>query len=525
MHHPLRGYRANVATPEYGRTSGTTYRGRDRRAAPSPVTPATTAVALRDAATMLAVAGCACAVAVALHATVPTSTAALTLLLAGVAIASCAVVAEQSYVRWRLVGDAVAARLSVAFALYGTIVVPLAVTRDDGAGGAVGQLLGTAAASAALMSTLRCPDVVSRARLAVPAFVVGAFAAAATVVIGALPVAAQRLAALTVAGQPLLEVAGAAVVVVGSGAAMAAGLRLRRRSMTTVGAALALLVVAPAVATGGPTPPSGHLIAAAVQAAALALVVPVTVADTRLALRAVGRDNSTLRDRWRDVVEQIDGISQREAERTHELKSALLALEGASEVLRRHVERRGEPDDAALAAALASELARLRALVARLPTASRDSFSVRAALLPVVLAHRACGQTIILDIASDVEAAGRPEALAEAIGNLLTNAAVHAAGASVSISASVGQTVRVLVADDGPGIDPAALTARQRASGEGQPRHGLGLRLAARLVHDDGGRLAVVGRPHGTGAAIAIELPRSGGATPAIGESWTATAS
>lgn len=471
---------------------------------------------------MLAVTGGACALCLLLRIAAPAGTTALTLLVAGLAVAACAVVAAQFYLRWRLVGDTVAGRMAIAYVVYGTVVVPLAATPLDGVAGAVGQLLGTVGATAALVSITRCPDVVSRVRLAAPAAAVWLVATTATVAVCTLPALATRLGGLTVVGQPWLEVAGAAVVVVGAGTAIAIGLRLERRSLIRTGVALTLLVVAPAVASAGPTPPSAHLLSAAVQAGALALVVPVAVEDTRLALQVVGRANSALRERCRDVAAQIDGITRREAERTHELRSALLALEGASDVLRRHVERLGEPDDAALAAALASELARLHLLVARLPAAPCAAFAVREALLPVVLAHRACGQTIALHVPTDLTASGRPGALAEAVGNLLTNAAVHAPGSRVTISAHQGRTVRVLVSDDGPGIDPAALADRQRASTDDGRQGGLGLHVAARLVRDDGGSLTVLGHSAAAGAAIAIELPRP---QSGVTDPWSATAS
>lgn len=481
--------------------------------------------ALRDAAAMTAVTGSGCAVAVAVHATAPAATGTLTLLLASLAVAACAVIAEQSYVRWRLVGDAVAARLCVAYAVYGTVVVPLAATPGDGVGGSVGQLLGTLGATAALVSILRCPEVVSRARLGVPAAAIGLGAAGAAVLVSAHPAVGRALTGWTIAGQPWLEVTGALAVVVGAGAAAAAGLRLERRSLTCTASALAFLVVAPSVASTGPTPPSAHLLTTTIQVGALALVLPVTVADSRLALRVVGRANSSLRARWRDAVETLDGITREEAERTHELRSALMALEGASEVLRHHVERRGEPDDAALAAALASELARLRALVAQLPLAPVQGFGVRAALLPVVLARRACGQMITLDVPADVQAAGRPQALAEAVGNLLTNAAEHAPGSRVTIAARVGETVRVIVTDDGPGIDPATSTERHRSGGEERAPRGLGLPLAARLIRADGGDLTIVRPQEAPGTAIVIDLPRAARPTLGHGEQWSATAS
>lgn len=498
------------------------YRGRDRRAAPAPHALTHAAATRRDAARVLGLAGSLCVTAMAVHTTVPRATAAVTLLLAGFATGACFVVSEQSYVRWRLVGDAVAGRLSIAYVVFGCAVVPLATTDADGVPGGVAQTLGTVGVAAVLITTLRCPDVDSRARIVTPAALVTVAAAVAAVLTASTPAARGLLGGAVVLGQPWIEVAGAGVLVVAAGAVTAAGIRRRRRTLARTGLALALLVVTPAVAAVGPTPPAAHLLAAAVQVGAVALVLPMTSIDTRLALRAVGRANATLRHRWLDAEAEARDLSREEAERTHELRSALLALEGASDVLRRHVEGLGRSDDAALAAAVSAELGRLHHLVERAGEPPVVVYGLTDALTPLVLARRACGQQIDLDVPPGTTVVGRPGALAEAVGNLLENSAAHAPGARVTLSTTRHEgRVRLLVRDDGPGFSPGrpALPARRRGP---DARHGLGLAVAARLVAQDGGRLVVL---PGRGATVAIDLEPGPAASAHGREPWTATAS
>lgn len=475
------------------------YRGPDRRAAPVPCTPARPRDLASDAACLLAACGALSATVLAVRQAVPAATVPLTLLLAALATGACVVVAEQSFLRSRLVGDAVAARLCVAFAVYGVSAIPLAVCPVQGPGGAIGRLVAILGTAAALLATVRCPDVIATARLGVPTALVVTGAALATVAASSLPAPPAFLDA-RIAGLPWPEVVAAAALVATAGALTAAGLRRSRRTLTASGLAFGIAVVSPAVAAAGPTPPASRLLVTAVHAAALGLVVPWSVNDTRHALRAVGRDNAALRDRWRDALRRVEGLSRADAERTHELRSVLVALEGASEVLRRHVASLGAREDAALAAAVASEIGRLHELVSACP-AAHGPYDVRQAVWPAVAARRACGQAIDVDVPDGIVVNGRAAALTEAVGNLLTNAAVHAPGSRVTVRAVAGDPVLLLVADDGPGMDA---TAAEPPVGSG-----LGLPVARRLVAENGGRLDVDSAP-GRGTCVRIELPRAG---------------
>ena len=521
--------------------AGGVYRGADRRAAPSAHVTVRTGEAAVDATKVLVLSGALSLAAALLAADVPRAVPVLAILLGGMGTGLCFILGEQAYVRWRLVGDALAARLSVALLVYGATVVPLATTQVDGVGGSLAQTAGTIAAGAALLTTIGSPEVDGRVQFLRPVGAVAVVAAVAAILPAPHPGAAETILALTILRQPAVEVAATAVLVAAAGVLTAVGLRRSRRILTRAGASFAVLVVVPSVAAGGPTPVGAPLVAAAIQLGALALMVPTAIADTRLALFAVGRANRGLRNRWRDAQAQVDGLAREDAERRHEIRSALLAIEGASAVLRRNFEHLGRQDEAELAAAVESEITRLQQLVTRSPAPAPGTYALRAALQPVVLAHRANGLEVSLDIPPDTVVVGRPVCLVEAVGNLLVNAAVHAPGARVRIATEASAQphfVRLVVRDDGPGLDPVAAARVGRAAhGEasatqpGADGPGLGLPLAARLVSQDGGRLSLVetaGRRHGTTIVMDLQLPPDAGrieSADATGSAWTANAS
>jgi len=94
--------------------------------------------------------------------------------------------------------------------------------------------------------------------------------------------------------------------------------------------------------------------------------------------------------------------------------------------------------------------------------------------------------------------------LAQAVGNLLANALEHGTGKVELVARSVGDRVRIEVADEGPGLPAPVgdLTRRPRA---GRGRRGRGLAIAADIADRHGGRL--VAAPSSRGARVALELP------------------
>lgn len=105
--------------------------------------------------------------------------------------------------------------------------------------------------------------------------------------------------------------------------------------------------------------------------------------------------------------------------------------------------------------------------------------------------------------------------LEQVLTNLVDNALQHAPGSPVRIIVSPGeQQVRISVADQGPGVDPATSAGLFRKFGRGRDAArsgtGLGLFLTKGLVEAHGGRIwfdAVVE----VGATVQVELPRRAG--------------
>jgi DNA-binding response OmpR family regulator len=99
--------------------------------------------------------------------------------------------------------------------------------------------------------------------------------------------------------------------------------------------------------------------------------------------------------------------------------------------------------------------------------------------------------------------------LAQAVGNLVANALEHGTGKVELLARSLGDRVRIEVADEGPGLPAPVgdLTRRPRA---GRGRRGRGLAIAADIADRHGGRL--VAAPSSRGARVALELPAWRGA-------------
>ena len=118
-------------------------------------------------------------------------------------------------------------------------------------------------------------------------------------------------------------------------------------------------------------------------------------------------------------------------------------------------------------------------------------------------------------VAGDDDAAfvGRAMLLARAVRNLIDNALAYATSAEVRVEA-VGGGTAIIIADKGPGIDPAKIAelmepfargeeSRSRATGGS----GLGLAIAKLVAEGEGGSLELVNRADGQGLEARIILP------------------
>jgi signal transduction histidine kinase len=107
--------------------------------------------------------------------------------------------------------------------------------------------------------------------------------------------------------------------------------------------------------------------------------------------------------------------------------------------------------------------------------------------------------------------AGDPVLLGQLVGNLVRNAATYnVVDGEVVVRTGVdGDTARLVVENDGPILDPAAVATffsrfvRRAQAGEG---HGLGLAICDAIVRTHGGTISAAVRPRG-GLVVTVELP------------------
>ena len=204
--------------------------------------------------------------------------------------------------------------------------------------------------------------------------------------------------------------------------------------------------------------------------------------------------------------DRIDELEQAQRARLHDARSVVLGVKGASTLLARNA---GAPCD--LDAILASELDRLHTLL-EADAAPRPCavFDIRDALLPVLTTHRLAGAKIHDSIVR-IDAVGRASDTATVLDNLLRNAARHAPGANVEVTVRrVGDSVEVVVEDDGPGIRAADRTRMLLPGVRGADApaggDGLGLYNSVRAMAAQHGSMRIEGRQHG-GTRIVLALP------------------
>ncbi len=290
--------------------------------------------------------------------------------------------------------------------------------------------------------------------------------------------------------------AGLALLLLGGGALMAAGIsRLVTRPLGEV------VAQARAVAGGGKVAP---------------LARPGTREVASLS-DALGRMAATLEQR----AGYISGFA---ASVSHEFKTPMAAIRAAAELLEEHGAALSDGERTRLSGLVVEGVARLDRLVGRLLDLARaDMMRVApragAGVAVAPLLHRVAARFRAEGVAVDVgDAAGSAwigeDALDAVMSALVENAARHAPGAAVRLATRAEHgRLRIVVADDGPGIPPAHrdlafepffTTARDRGG------TGLGLPIVRALLSGVGGTAEVL--PGTAGATLVVDLPEWQGA-------------
>lgn len=432
-------------------------------------------------------------------------------------------------VRWRLSGEAGALWAGIALLTFGMVTVGLTgllpLVYDPAIDITVWLRPASRVVTLALLATaVAVPTVDTRLRITRLVILAAATTALLTVVFQQLPSVAQHLAGAADVG-PGAPVSpyGPVFVTVAWGLLAAAflwrGYRERRSLLVWLGllvAGLGLAELTRVMAAVDATlwSAGAHLL----RLTALALGMVGATSELQRAFH--NQSHRLLQTEVSAAAAEARARAGRHEseERAHEARNALAAIEGASQTLERFRDQLSAAERASLTAALSAEIARLQRLVsAENVDDAAGVFPVAEALAPVATGARTRGTAVHVHIDEALTAYGRWADVAGVVQNLLENARRYAPGSPVTIRADrEGDHVLIRVEDSGPGV-PAEQRETIFRRGVRSPRtaaathgSGLGLFVAARLMHDQEGHLWVEDRPGG-GAVFIAALPAAAG--------------
>jgi signal transduction histidine kinase len=215
-------------------------------------------------------------------------------------------------------------------------------------------------------------------------------------------------------------------------------------------------------------------------------------------------------------------LSQRRflSDASHELRTPMTVVRGQLELLAMDIE--SVPGRRSMSIAI-EELDRMGRIVedllllARLDEGmplARETVEVELVVGEALLRGMLTGGDVSVDVPPALTVQADPERLLQVLTNLVTNAVRHAAGSPITVSARrEAQSVRIDVADRGPGIPPADLPhvferlyRGSKARSESPGGAGLGLAIAKSLVEAMGGRISVASKLR-AGTTFSVFLP------------------
>jgi signal transduction histidine kinase len=211
---------------------------------------------------------------------------------------------------------------------------------------------------------------------------------------------------------------------------------------------------------------------------------------------------------------RIEAEHHASAERSHEARNALTAIEAATLTLREHQHSLDDELRHALVDGVSMEIHRLQSLISAGERPGELSrFRATEAIAAIVTSARFQGSVVTVDVPDDLVAIGSPADTTQVLHNLFQNARRYGGGVfTVAATLEDGHVV-IRVRDDGPGVAPED-RARVFERGWRAPwaardvdGDGLGLFVAERLMREQGGALRLEEDTAGEGACFSVVLP------------------
>ena len=393
---------------------------------------------------------------------------------------------------------------AAALALYGVVVLPIAVPGPglDAPGPVVVRLAAHLTALLLLLASLWAPH---RFGVALPW---GLAAAGAVLAVAGL--ALPDTAVTTRAASTTLALIVPAAWTAAAVGYVVTGRRHRSGPRLWLGLGLGVVAVAQVyrAATGVPI---GDAVFIALRLVGVVVVLVALARFVTESVAAVRTRQWTQQEELAEAALDAERVRELSAERDHELRNGLAALTRVT-----HLLGSGADDEQRqLTSAVRSELGRLHGLVdhgVTAPDGPGREYAVEPVVTGLVTLRRSAGMPIEADVDPSLRASGDPAVLAQVVTNLLANCDRHAPGAPVTLRAyRGGGQVVVEVRDQGPGLPPGldrhpVHHGRHDSAAGGE---GLGLHLSARLVERAGGELDLrAGEP--VGCVATVRLPAAG---------------
>jgi signal transduction histidine kinase len=437
--------------------------------------------------------------------------------LAATAITVAALASAATLLDWRLTGATRAFRIAVAIPLLAIGAPGLSRLLPLVAPGWDGTVVRAASEATVLVAiglfalALLRPEVDTKLR---PRYTIGvtlALIVALTDLFALLPGVKHSLEHGASIGPVPLHALGAAALVALAAGYWFRGVRSERQLLTWIALLLFGYALA-AVVTPAESSTHGFETGLAIALAVLATMCALIGGARELARGYVEQRRARFDAELNAEMAQTRFRTERaeREEQLHDTRSAVLAIQAATRMLEHRMDSFRDDERELVTSAITAELERVQEITGVEPAASEpERFSIRSALLPLVICQRARNRTIFMEIPTGLIAVARPAAVVEIVQNLVDNAAHHAPGSSITLRTVDGDDcVHLHVDDRGAGVPPDAREEifKRGVTTGGAPGGGIGLFVSQRLARENDADLWVEDRSGG-GASFVLALP------------------